>query len=115
MISFPPLQGKAPLFYFLFPDSSEVADMQGNSSFGGEVKEKEVGRKHKAHDVCELGATQSLVFRDMSGSKLPKSTASKCNLFPQPITFVFEKQGMSDYRKETAFLQSFLTFVTLQT
>lgn len=45
---------------------------------------------------------------------VPKSTALKHNLFPQSITFGFEKQGKSDYRKEIAFLQSFLTFVTLK-
>lgn len=33
-----------------------------------EKRKKKEQRKHKADDVCELGAMRSLVFRDMSGS-----------------------------------------------
>lgn len=78
-------------------------------------EKKKVERKHKTDDVCELGATRSLVSGDMSGSRLPKSTARKYYLFPQSITVIFEKQGKTDYRKEMAVLQSSLMFVTPQT
>lgn len=74
-----------------------------------------MGRKHKTDDVSDLGATRSLVSGDMSGSRLPKSMATKYYLFPQSIIVIFEKQGKSDYSKEMVFLQPFLTFVIPQT
>lgn len=60
-------------------------------------------RKHKT-DVCDLAVTKESCLWRMSGSRLPKGTATKYYLFPQSMTVIFEMQGKSDYRKEMVFL-----------
>lgn len=72
-------------------------------------------RKHKTDDVCDLGGARSLVSGDVTGNRLPKHTAAKCYLFPQPIRVLFEEQGKSDHSEEEFCLQSSLMFVTPQT
>lgn len=81
-----------------------------------EKERKEKGKEEsgdKAQDWClwPWCHKESCLWRT-SGSRLPKSTATKYYLFPQSMTVTFERQGKSDYRKEMVFLQSLLEFVT---